>query len=198
MRKKVFVIWSALIFISISLTPIIESKIQGEIKEEISVEIHTMKGITTITKKLSVDATRRISSLVNKTLTDKEIDALLIELNKYGLLGSFSTQEVKDIINGKSLKNLRMLERTRILTKIFDMANTDNFLLNAFCYFEAEAVIEIFPCNFIPLLLAYLTMRFINWFNIDIEILYYLFNCFILVYVFMGFIAVWHDSKKST
>ena len=99
-QKTIFAVASAIIFVSVVFVPLISANTKNDIRlQEISVEIHTLKGVKTISKELSIDAIEKLSFLMNKTQKSLEnIDDLLLELKNQGLLGDFSIREAKKII----------------------------------------------------------------------------------------------------
>ncbi len=67
-QKTIFAVASAIIFVSVVFVPLISANTKNDIRlQEISVEIHTLKGVKTISKELSIDAIEKLSFLMNKT-----------------------------------------------------------------------------------------------------------------------------------
>ena len=151
MKKKLFTLFSSLLFLSLPFFPLIEGESQDKITEEITVEIHALNEVTKHTKELSIEAVEELLLLMHQD----NVDDLLFTMKRYGLLGNHSIGGVKELITGDYLQRTKTFEKVKDLMISCHPFN-NSLLVNSFCSFRTYGfTFGFFPYN-LPLLVYFL------------------------------------------
>lgn len=156
MKRILFATLAVTLMVSLSFFPLIEGEIQDKvIKEEITIEVHTPSGIEKHTKELSIEEIETLSNLLEKN----DVDEILSHLKKYGVLGEMSIREVKNLIDGTYVQQLRILDNFKVIENKLTNPENDS-LVNAFCIFSTAGFTwHISPANVLPWLISILLWK---------------------------------------
>lgn len=156
--KKIFSLVSAMIFVSLAFFPLIEGEIEPDVTKEVTVEIHTLNGTETITRKLPIITVNKISSLVNETKEQGNMENLLFELDAQGFFGDYSIEEIKLLVEGNYHLSTNVMEKLGFIPDT-DNPLFENIMINAVCCFMASGFsVGVFPYSSIPFLLYFLSL----------------------------------------
>ena len=112
---------------------------------------YILLGIQKITKNISAEVIEKIFLLIDE-VNEKNIDKILHELDKYGLLGNFSIEEARKFVTGSRLQKIF----NKNFAKFIGEMNHSKYLFNTICFFSTGGFTwSFFPMNLFPMYMLY-------------------------------------------